>query len=186
MPSQTQLTGQILKELPRNAPAVPGSISKQKTASPFAVVINSLIAEYLAVCEMDVTLSTFQHENDLQGTRLSSAHILKLLNVKPGTCIGEALAIQGVHPRNPSGTSIGVEHARLCCSPSAEQCSYAVNNGVMPTSAGPHGLAVALLEAIAMTSLHGNKSKNQSMTKYRVCTCEAECFIKGIKQGIIL
>lgn len=127
MPSQTQLTGQILKELPRNAPAGPGSMSKQKTASPFAAVINSLIAEYLAVCEMDMTLSTFHDENDLQGTRLSSAHILKLLNVKPGTCIGEALAIQGVHPQNPSGTSIGVELAHLCSSPSAQQSFSAVN-----------------------------------------------------------
>ncbi|CAL8468473.1 g8013 [Coccomyxa elongata] len=107
---------------------------QHKAPSAFAAVINSLIAEYLAVCEMDLTLSTFQMESGLQGTRLSSAHILKLLNVKPGTCIWEALAIQGVHAQNPSG---------------------------------PHGLAVALLEAIAMTSLHGKQSRNQSMADYQ-------------------
>lgn len=119
--SQTQLHGQVLKELPRNAPALPGSMLQHKAPSAFAAVINSLIADYLAVCEMDLTLSTFQNESGLQGTRLSSAHILKLLNVKPGTCIWEALATQGIHAQNPSGTSIGVEHARLCCT-TMEKC----------------------------------------------------------------
>lgn len=105
MQSQTQLHGEVLKEHPRNAPALPDSKSQHKALSAFAAVINSLIAEYLAVCEMGLTLSAFETESGLQGTRLSSGHILKLLNVKPGTCIGEALSIQGIHAQNPSGVS---------------------------------------------------------------------------------
>ncbi|BDA43578.1 probable oral-facial-digital syndrome 1 protein homolog at N-terminal half [Coccomyxa sp. Obi] len=131
---KAHIHGQVLKELPQNAPALPGSMSQHKAPSVFAAVINSLIAEYLAVCGMGSTLSTFQTESGLQATRLSGGHILKLLNVKPGTCIGEALAIQGVNAQNPSG---------------------------------PHGLAVALLEAIAMTSLPEKQSKIQSMTDYQ-------------------
>jgi hypothetical protein len=151
---QEQLHRKVMENLPRNA-ALPSSVPQQSVPSVFAVVVESLIAEYLAVSKMGSTLSALQSESSLRGTILSRAEILQLLNVRPGTHIWEALAAQGVHPQGPSGK----RSAEVCASAEYppgywENVVYGTLERFHEHAGAPHGLAVALLEAMAVASLH--------------------------------